>query len=430
MAKINILVIPSDNIGGVGFYRSTQPHIFLETQYPEDFSVTFDMRPDFFNLHSFDKYQMIVVHKGLFPMMPAFRTALQYWKDNGIVTVMDIDDHWKLGPHHPQYYSLKKEHFDIPIKENLELFDAITTTTSIFAKEIRKYNKNVFVLPNAIDPTDTRFHTEKEESNGRLRIGLIMGSTHEHDLALIGNITNKLPREILDKVQFVLCGYDLRGSMKIYNETTGQVTERPLKPEESVWYRYECQITDNYRICSDRYEKFLKMFIPNSSYPNEKDEAYRRCWTKDMNNYYQHYNTVDVLLAPLEKVDFNLVKSQLKVIECCFSNTAIIASNVGPYTLDLTNYIEKGGKINPKGNALLVDEGKDHKLWAKYIERLVKEPEMVKALQENLHNDLCDKYSLQTVGEKRANLYKRIMEDKTLRSKVSIDKFNKDKKSN
>ena len=58
MSKINILVVPSDNQGGVGFYRSTQPHIQLEHQYPDEFSVTFDMNPNWHDLISFKKYQI------------------------------------------------------------------------------------------------------------------------------------------------------------------------------------------------------------------------------------------------------------------------------------------------------------------------------------------------------------------------------------
>ena len=38
MAKIKILVVPSDRTG-VGKFRSVDPHIFLQTQYPDDFHV-------------------------------------------------------------------------------------------------------------------------------------------------------------------------------------------------------------------------------------------------------------------------------------------------------------------------------------------------------------------------------------------------------
>ena len=38
---------------------------------------------------------------------------------------------------------------------------------------------------------------------------------------------------------------------------------------------------------------------------------------------------------------------------------------------ELKSMIEKGGKINEDGNALLIDSSKNHKLWAKYITKLV-----------------------------------------------------------
>lgn len=404
MEKINILVVPSDNIGGVGFYRSTQPHIELERLYPDKFSVTIDMNPKWGDLESFKKYQIIHIHKGLFQNMTQFYFALDYFKSNNIVTIMDIDDHWKLNMHHPQFTLFKQNRIDEFIKNNIRNFDYITTTTDIFAKEISKLNKNVYVLPNAIDPNDSRFTVKKNKSD-KLRIGFIMGSTHYYDLQIMGNFVNKLPKDVLDKIQIVLCGFDTRGTMKEINKQTGEVKERNFKPKETVWYKYEEQVTDNYKIVSPDHKKFLDMFVPGSVYSNGDNETYQRFWTKDINHYYEHYNNIDVLLAPLEANDFNSVKSQLKVIECAFSDTAIIASDFGPYTIDLVNAVEKGGTLNPDGNALLVDESKNHKDWVKYIVKLANNPELVRQLKDNLHKTCCDKYNLKTVTEKRAEIY-------------------------
>ena len=69
-----------------------------------------------------------------------------------------------------------------------------------------------------------------------------------------------------------------------------------------------------------------------------------------MSEYFQHYNNIDILLVPLETSDFNRVKSPLKVVECAFSHTGIVASEFGPYTLDLKNAFQKGGTIDPNGN--------------------------------------------------------------------------------
>ena len=410
MGKINILVVPSDNIGGVGFYRSTQPHIKLEQMFPDEFSVTIDMNPNFVNLPWFDKFDIIHIHKGLFKNGPAFDIAMDYFKHKGIVTVMDIDDNWDLGMHHPMSgggkYDTDRKEQTATILKNLQRFDYVTTTTEIFANKISKFNKNVKVIQNAIDPTDERFITHKKPSE-LLRIGLIWGSAHEYDMALLNNVTNRLPRDVKEKLQFVLCGFDLRGNIKGFGPD-GKVEERPIKPTESVWYRYEKMFTDNYALVSENYKKFLHLFIPNAVFPGVDKEHYKRYWTKDMNHYYSHYDDVDVLLAPIEANEFNRVKSPLKVAECCFSDTAIIASDYGPYTLDLKSIIKKGGELDRTGNALLVDESKNHKLWAKYIEKLVKEPELVRLLKDNLRESVSAKYDLRNVTEIRADFYREI----------------------
>lgn len=408
MDKINILVVPSDNQGGVGFYRSTQPHIKLEEMFPNEFSVTINMTPIWEDLHYFDRFQLIHIHKGIYRNQQSFYKAMEYFKSKGIKTILDIDDYWKLHRHHPQYSFDRNGTMEKLMKANFMLFDAVTTTTPIFAKEISKYNKNVFVIPNSIDPTDDRFKTTKKPSD-MLRIGFIMGSTHEYDMETMGNFVNKLPQEIKDKVQFVLCGYDTRGTMRILNRSTGEYTERPIRPEETVWARYEKQVTDNYSIVDPTYEKFLKMSIPNAQYPNADNEHYKRCWTKDMNHYYEHYGEIDVLLAPLEEVDFNNVKSQLKVIECCFSKTAFVGTNFGPYKLDIVNAIEKGGKINENGNGILIDTAKNHKDWTKTIKTLVNNPELVKQLQNNIYDSLHEKFDLNNVTKERSDVYKKVL---------------------
>lgn len=408
MSKINILVVPSDNKGGVGFYRSIQPHIQLEKQFPEEFSVSFNMKPNWEDLESFKKYQIIHIHKGIFNNMNSFYNAIHYFKENKIVTILDIDDHWKMDYKHPNHIITKKFKLDDIIKNNLSICDYVTTTTKLFQKEILPFNKNTFVLPNAINPEDKRFKIDKKESK-RLRIGLIMGSSHEYDMALIGKISESLTKEELDNVQFVLCGYDLRGTVREYDET-GHYKERDLKPQEGVWYRYEKMLTSDYKIVSPQYKDFLLKFIENTDVPNYENEAYRRCWTKPIDEYYQHYANVDVLLAPLDVNDFNRVKSPLKVAECVFSKTAIIASEFGPYSYDLRNAFQRGGTIDETGNALLVHPTKNNKHWLRFIKLLIKDRKLVKTLQDNLYNELHEKYDLRNVTKDRAEFYKKIIQ--------------------
>lgn len=404
--KIKVLVIPSDTCG-CGFYRSLRPHTKMQELYSDEFEI--DIRYDFNweNLEELSKYNIVHFHKGLYGDGRAFRVAMRFCKEKGIKLVMDIDDHWELGPHHPHYHMYKNSGVKEYLTDNLRIADYVTTTTPIFAKEISKYNPNVRVFVNAIDPEEEQF-IPKDKKSDKIRFGFVLGSSHQYDMELFRGVINSLPKDVLNKIQIVLCGYDLRGTVS-YRDAEGKVQQRPILPMESVWYEYEKIVTDDYKIVSPEYKEWLHRFAPNSTYLNVENEPYKRCWTKDIMNYCTHYNELDVLLVPLEEHRFNSVKSELKLIEAGMMKKAVIASNFGPYQLGTKNYFEKGGVINPEGNCILIDRHRKHKDWAKAIEKLVKNPEHIETLRNNLHESIKDKYNLANVTAERVAFYKEIL---------------------
>jgi glycosyltransferase involved in cell wall biosynthesis len=408
MNKIKVLVLPSDRFG-VGYFRSLAPHTKLEELFGDKFDVTINYEPTY-NIDYYLNYDIIHFHRNIGNDFNKCQELLKELKKHKKITIMDIDDYWNLGQYHPGH--LNHERFNIPklTIENIKLADYITTTTSIFAEEISKINSNVKVLANAIDTNEKQFIPNPTKSN-RLRFGVICGSTHEHDIALMNGIATSLPKEIMDKVQFVLCGFDLRGTIRDINLKDNTITERPVRPTETSWFKYERVLTNDYKNVSQSYREFLLRFIPNAVYPNVANEPYKRQWTKDISQYATHYNDIDVLLAPLKETPFNKFKSQLKVIEAGFFKKALIAQDFGPYTLDLVPAIEKGGNINENGNALLVDSSKNHKQWAKYVEKLVKNPELVTKLGNNLYETVKDTYLLDNVTKERADFYELIVND-------------------
>ena len=98
---------------------------------------------------------------------------------------------------------------------------------------------------------------------------------------------------------------------------------------------------------------------------------------------------------------------QLKVIEAGFYKKALIASNLGPYTIDLKHCLSHGEFVD--GNAMLVDENRNHSDWAKFIEKLVKNPNLAKDMGERLYETVKDKYDLNVVTKSRAEFYKSII---------------------
>lgn len=398
-----MLVIPSDT-HGCGKFRSVDPHVYITEKYPERFKidVTYDLPKE--NLDSFFRqYDIVHIHKQLDKECK----IMDLLKFLGIKTVVDVDDYFFLGYDHPMSISAKKERWHEPIINHLKKADMVTTTTPIYANELKKYNKNVMVFPNAVNPNEEQFCGKKTPSN-KMRVGLICGSSHLKDIELLEGVSAQVD---LNKVQFVLCGFDTNGTRTIYHKEDGRVETRPITPQESVWYEYEKIVTNNYKIVSDKHKEFLMQFFKGVDDPFT-DEPYRRMWTRDITKYATHYENVDVLLAPLKENDFNKMKSQLKTIECGFTNTALIAQNFGAYTIDAIPMIEFGGKYNENGNCLLVDSSKNHKQWGKYINKLANDREMLTRLQHNLHEYVKDKYSIDAVAQERMKAYEELVDVK------------------
>ena len=420
MKKLKVLVVPSDRTG-VSYYRSTNPHLALETNYPNEFHVDIDYEPNLNDDAWLKQYDIIHYHRTLGPY-EQMESLVNKFKSLGIISIMDLDDHWAPGMHHPAYHLIKNAKLDELILNNLRISENITTTTTLFADEISKINKNVYVLPNAIDPTEKQFTPNLEPSNGRLRIGWLGGSSHLKDLEILRGIVGRLRGDgLLDKVQFVLCGFDLRGTHTEIDSNTKEQRTRNILPKESVWYQYERIFTDDYKSVSPEYAEFLNKFR-QEEFPNVANEPYRRVWTKPISTYASNYNLFDVSLAPLEENMFNKVKSQLKVIESGFHKKAIIAQNFGPYKIDLVNAIQYGGTLDEKANGILIDSNKNHKDWYAAIKKLINNQDIVKTLQTNLFDSVKDIYSMDKVTENRRALYLDLIEkQKVEKNKIKLD---------
>lgn len=403
MSKIKVLVVPSDR-SGVGKFRSVDPHIFLQKQYPEDFHVDIVYDPSYDDINFWTQYQIVAFHRSIGPDFERSHNLIQKLNSLGVVTVCDIDDYWMPGKEHPIHDIIRVNKINEKIVENLKVSKYITTTTSLFASEIMKHNRNVVVFPNAINPNEPQFKEPTQESD-RLRIGWLGGSSHLHDIQLLDAGFSKLT-VLKNKAQYVLCGFDTRGSVTEINEQTKQQTKRDILPHETVWAQYEKIFTQNFSIISEDYKKYLLNYNQDS-FANEMDESYLRVWTKPVTSYAKNYSKFDVSLAPIKNTMFNRMKSQLKIIEAGFYKKAIIASEIGPYTIDLKHCLNHGEFID--GNAMLVQENRNNSDWAKFIEKLIKNPNLAKDMGERLYETVKDTYDLNVVTKSRAEFYKSLV---------------------
>jgi glycosyltransferase involved in cell wall biosynthesis len=406
MSKIKLLAIPSDN-HGVGKFRILDPYKFIGNHFSDDVHVDIS-----FNVEDNDSifldYDVVVFHSFIHKLSAEKNLERISWlRNKGIKVIMDIDDLWSVDQRHPMFSQMKLNKVPETKVKFMRAVDYITCTTELFATEIKNKLgvKNVIVFPNAVDENESQFKPEKIESD-RVRFGWLGGSSHLHDLELLKQGIDGVLNQIKDKTQFVLCGFDIRGSVNEINKQTNQVRQRPVRPDETVWARYEEFFTSNYKYIDADYKQFLLTFN-QSEYPN-KDVPYIRRWTQEINKYAFNYNHFDVSLAPLYESYFNSCKSELKVIEAGFHKKAIIASDVKPYSTILTSSINQG-VYNNTGNALLVEPRKNHKDWTKNMKRLVDSPSMIEDLGNKLYETVKDTYSLKNVCKNRVDFLKTLI---------------------
>jgi glycosyltransferase involved in cell wall biosynthesis len=393
--KINILFVPSDG-AGVGHFRSIWPAQQINKDFKNQFYVEVNQHPDVNDLNYLSKFNIIHFHRelGPFEKMPELFKKL---KDMGIVLIMDIDDYWMPPTTHPLYYVVIKNKINEKIVETIKIADYVTATTDLFANEIRKYNRNVFVIPNAIASEHQMWNGEDAKQTDKVRISVICGSSHYKDLQLLESDMNRLHSdvELKGKYQIVMCGYDVRGSATQIMPDGREVT-RKIFPHESIWNKFEEILTNNYAVCDKNYETYLKKCIKDPfKHVDVSDLNYLRRWTLPLTQYGKHYDYTDIVIAPLEENMFNYVKSELKLIESGFKKKVLVAQDYGIHS----NLIKNGE------NGILIPTEDNNKGWYKALKKLILDKDYRNSLATNLNKFVMENYTLEIITKKRAKFY-------------------------
>lgn len=414
--KIKILIVPSDS-QGVGHFRSIWPAQALTKHFGDEFEVEINLGPNVENLPYLKSFDIIHFHRHLGPYELMEKTFSEL-KAAGVTLIMDIDDFWEPPSTHPLYQIVKQEKLGEKIIRTMELSDYVTTTTDIFASHIRKHNPNVIVMPNALDMDDKMWKSEvMPNETDKCRISWIGGSSHLHDLKLIENSMSLLHnnKDLEDKFQIIMCGFDIRGSVTEIRPD-GSRHSRAILPHETVWLKFEEIFTNKYSNLKkdEEYFKWLGK-IKKEEYPGQYTKNYVRRWTLPLTQYGKHYDYCDVCLAPISAVDvhqtdkgqiinrvnlFNEVKSELKIIEAGMKKKCLIAQDFGIYKKLLKN-----GETG-----ILVSDNKDG--WYKAMRKVILDPGYREMLANNLHEYVKDKYELKNVTGDRAVIYKDILSKK------------------
>lgn len=381
--KIKLLVLDISN-AGVGKFRFTDPHIMLQKKFKEEFHIDIMSNPPLQDKNFYSQYDGVFCQASHLVKDNIFE-VFELLKKEGLKIIVDIDDYWRLPTSHAMFRRMEKQ-WKV-LTSRMKIADMITCTTKPLAKKILRYNKNVAVIPNAINPADPQFIPNPIESN-RTRIGWVGGSSHLEDLKLLRGIHSRL-QGIDIKTQMVMCGFN----DKSRDINTGEITT-VKRPE--VWMKCESVFTHNYNV-GEAYQHYL-LHPRREPFPNIDDQSYRRIWTKDISQYGTCYNHIDIALAPLVASEFNNMKSQLKVLEAGFHKKPLILSQASPYEIDC---------IHEK-NCMMIPEKKAKKLWWKNIKKVVESPQMQLDLGEALYETVKDKYDLRRVSNFRRQVYLKV----------------------
>jgi len=404
MSKIKVLVLNSDT-DGVGYHRILSPYSsFQEPDVDIDIRLFMDSTLPLLDENFMSQYQVVVFNKTI-----PFRTdehKQQFdniLKKYNIKLVYDLDDYWILSNSHPNYKMWKKQNAQQKVEEQIRQADAITTTTHFLAEKVKEFNENVFVVPNSVNLKEQQWISDKIPSD-KVRFLWGGGITHLVDLRLLTQSFEKFNKNFLEKAQVYLCGYDLR-----MNTPQGMKMD---SPNRSTWGTFEGIFTGNRRLLkNNEYSSWLRTADDNGrdNYGVKEEfrnEFYQRRWTKPILLYGTMYNEADVVLTPLKNNNiFNLVKSQLKVVEAGAHHCPIICSNYGPYTID-----DIEGKIDGKQKGFLVDENTDGKMkWNEVMNYYVENPDKIKEHGENMFEYVRDTYDVNIANKKRTELFKSLI---------------------
>ncbi|AUM00388.1 hypothetical protein B4966_09590 [Rhodocyclaceae bacterium] len=158
------------------------------------------------------------------------------------------------------------------LRRGLELCDRFIVSTEGLAEAYRAYAPEIRVVPNRIDAEKWAHLQPRRRAGRKPRVGWAGGLSHGGDLAEIADVV----RELANEVEWVFFG-----------------------------------------MCPDTIRPYVQEFhlgVPTPDYPAKLAAL-----------------NLDLALAPIEHNDFNLCKSNLKLLEYGILGYPVIASDFGPY---------------------------------------------------------------------------------------------------
>ncbi len=218
------------------------------------------------------------------------------------------DDFWEIAKDNPSVNvgNALKDQYEGMIREA----DACITPSPHLAKKFKKhFKKEIFICPNGVDPDIYRERPHEHEDT--LVIGYMGAASHWKDLQLVGEVIDKLS----EKHDFLFTVYGLTGepleaAMYSYNE----LLRLNVTPEKNEYFKSALDFYAQLK----RIRMWHIPFMPPELHPSVLSRA-----------------DFDIGVAPLEDNEFNRGKSNIKYYEYAAVGTAVLTSDVEPYSLEV-----------------------------------------------------------------------------------------------
>lgn len=234
----------------------------------------------------------------------------EWCKRNGIRVVFDTDDALDLVPPENLNYKVVRQRLAL-YEFLLKAADVVTTTTETLANHLRKFNPNVVVTPNSVDPEEWAIQPEVRAKREQVRLGWTGSPTHFADLAVALDAVREIQkkRDFLLVLQGICAEPTLDELCQVLLIRHGkQFFEKPLGRAIKHFMT---------KLSGIRYE-----FHPNVPV---QEHARKVCEL-----------SLDIGIAPLTDDPFNHHKSCIKYYEYAMSGAVTVASHVLPYSEEVS----------------------------------------------------------------------------------------------
>ena len=272
----------------------------------------------------------VVVFQREFPAnLSNYLAVMSQAANLGKPVVMDMDDDLLALPiHHPDRVKLNYAKAQIPILIGMLQATALTVTTPYLADLLRKYNSNIFVLPNFLDDSLWQFNAPQVEPVGdKIRIFYMGTVTHVPDLEMLKPAFRELAMKYPGRLEFVFYGANLNFEEDISATITNCQSETFV------------------------YADYVKIALSQKA---------------------------NIAIAPLEDIPYNHCKSSIKFFEYTATGLPGVYSRVTPYT----SVVEEG--VNGF-TAASIDE------WIDALSQLIESPQLRESIalaaQETVRRD-------------------------------------------